>query len=100
MNIRDAYDSQLEKHGHVRDAAQDKILELLADLQVRLQVRERASGGLLGIFRRSRKSVPGLYIWGGVGRGKTFLMDLFFETLSVKRKRLQMTGAKLIEGRK
>lgn len=30
---------------------------------------------------------PGLYIWGGVGRGKTYLVDCFFEALPIKEKR-------------
>ena len=30
---------------------------------------------------------PGLYLWGGVGRGKTFLIDLFFDGLPIERKR-------------
>jgi cell division protein ZapE len=38
------------------------------------------------IRRRRPVYIPGLYIWGGVGRGKTWLMDLFYERLPVDRK--------------
>ncbi|VAX02248.1 ATPase, AFG1 family [hydrothermal vent metagenome] len=36
--------------------------------------------------RKPPAPIPGLYLWGGVGRGKTWLMDLFFETLPFEQK--------------
>ena len=90
MNIREAYKASLLREGHTRDAAQENVVELLADLQDRLQakqswlakLRSRISG-----TDREYRGEPGLYIWGGVGRGKTFLMDLFFETTAIEDKR-------------
>ena len=35
----------------------------------------------------AQKKIPGLYLWGGVGRGKTLLCDMFFDGLPVKNKR-------------
>ncbi len=86
--LRDAYEAALDDNGHVRDPAQDAIVGLLEDLARRLEAprkRQGFVGRLLG--QRDSQTIEGLYIWGGVGRGKTYLMDLFFDTLRVVRKR-------------
>ena len=87
--LREAYEDSFENGGHVRDPAQDRIVDLLEDLARRLEAPRNRGGGLLGrlLGRRRVEPVEGLYIWGGVGRGKTYLMDLFFDTLRVVRKR-------------
>ena len=91
MNIREAYSDSLKRQGHVEDAAQMEIIGKLEDLQIRLAAQRPESGGLAGFFRKRREKhgtkVRGLYLWGGVGRGKTFLMDLFFETLPITAKK-------------
>lgn len=47
-----------------------------------------AKGGLGGLFKKKKVEAPkGLYLWGGVGRGKSMLMDLFYETAPVEAKR-------------
>lgn len=89
-SIRDAYEHHLAQHGHVRDASQSHVVELLADLQQRLLAAPPPKRGLARFLSRERNTVPGvpgIYLWGGVGRGKTFLMDLFFETLVLESKR-------------
>ena len=90
MTVREAYEDSLQREGHERDAAQEQIVALLAELQQRLQDEQPARGVrrlLERVFRPAQPALTGLYIWGGVGRGKTFLMDLFFDTLAIEDKK-------------
>jgi cell division protein ZapE len=90
LKIRQAYEESLRREGHESDAAQLAVIERFEALESRLRATPGARGlrGLVGrLGRRERPAVRGLYIWGGVGRGKTFLMDLFFDGLGIRAKR-------------
>jgi cell division protein ZapE len=58
--------------------------ELLASRPSR---KTNALGWLFASRKKDQPPVKGLYIHGGVGRGKTMLMDLFFDTVPIQRKR-------------
>jgi cell division protein ZapE len=68
------------------DPEQRTAAERLQLLQDEL-VAAREPGALARLFGREQERVRGLYLWGGVGRGKSMLMDLFHETLPIRRKR-------------
>jgi cell division protein ZapE len=75
-----------------RDPAQLVIAKRLDHLSSELAAsRAQRKSNALGWLFASRKNehppVKGLYLYGGVGRGKTMLMDLFFETVPIQRKR-------------
>lgn len=89
MTITTAWRDRGANPGMMHDAEQDRIVNALQDLQDRLLARQspvQRIGRLLRLMEPAR-AVRGVYLWGGVGRGKTFLMDLFFETLPIKAKR-------------
>ena len=73
------------------DPAQETVVEKLAALEARIAEHRlaRKSSSLGWLFARAPKSeaIKGLYLFGEVGRGKTLLMDLFFEASPVVRKR-------------
>jgi cell division protein ZapE len=73
------------------DAAQEALAGQLTRLATELENRRLAHkhSHLGWLFARRHKETPvrGLYIHGEVGRGKTMLVDMFFETVSVRRKR-------------
>ncbi len=69
------------------DAEQAAAAKRLERLQ-RVLESARAGTGFLGkLFGRSPPSPRGVYMWGGVGRGKSMLMDLFHDTLKLSAKR-------------
>jgi cell division protein ZapE len=86
VSVSTLYERECARLGYEQDPAQRKIVALLDDLRQRLMTP--APRGLLrGLLNRKTHTLQrGLYLWGGVGRGKTWLMDLFFHSLPFKDK--------------
>ena len=85
-------DAALGAHGHRLDAAQAAALARLEDLRRRVLARHGGRSLLargLGLLPGGRRPQPlrGLWLHGGVGRGKTFLVDQFFAELPIAAKR-------------
>ena len=66
-----------------RDPAQEAILPEFERIRAALAAPSRR-----GLLRRAPEPPKGLYLWGGVGRGKSMLMDLFVESLDVPKRRV------------
>ena len=88
--VKARYEGLVASGAIERDPAQLRLVRNLDDLVAALAARRRPrkSSPLGWLFAKPEAPLPkGLYIWGSVGRGKTMLMDLFFQSLTVRRKR-------------
>jgi cell division protein ZapE len=81
------YDERLALGEIEPDAAQRAIAQRLDTLQSELSACRVSNGPLSWLFAKQPALVKGLYIHGAVGRGKTMLMDLFFEEVRFEPKR-------------
>ena len=97
---------ELVRGGELKpDSAQQRAIAALDRLAAELKSDR---GGLLGkLFNNRQSGLNGVYLWGGVGRGKSMLMDLAFEHIQVQPKRrvhfhafMLETHARLREKRK
>ena len=73
------------------DESQLPIMQLLDDIYQKLVVRNKKRHSTLGKIRlvfNSKAPVKGLYLWGSVGIGKTFMIDTFYDALPIKKMRL------------
>lgn len=88
QNVTSAY-KNLTQNGDISvDEGQDFIVSKLQNVsdQLLLWTSSPSSRGLLGLGASRSKPPQGLYIYGGVGRGKSMLMDLFFDQIPLKAK--------------
>ena len=86
---RQRYEALVRSGALDRDPAQERLVARLDALETRLRERLRGKSGALNwLFARRADPPPrGLYVWGEVGRGKTRLMDIFFEAAPTEPKR-------------
>lgn len=86
QSIQQAYDRLVHAGTIAHDNIQADVVSRFDALKLKLESQKPATG-LSRLWSPKPEPVKGLYIQGSVGRGKSFLMDLFFAHLDVERKR-------------
>jgi len=85
-SVREVYDAELEARGYASDPAQLRGVDALERCATDWsQYKGKRSNAIKKLI--NRPPIPrGVYLYGGVGRGKSFLMDCFFQAVPVVRK--------------
>ena len=87
-NLTEIYETRVADGKLRADPAQHGILPQMEDTRLWLEDHAAKKRGLLGgLFSKPAQPPRGLYLWGGVGRGKSMLMDLFFDATEIEAKR-------------
>ena len=86
MRVRQAYDAELKARGYTADPAQLRAIDALERCAKEWAAfKDKRSNALKKII--NHPDIPrGVYMYGGVGRGKSFLMDCFYNAVPLKRK--------------
>jgi len=86
MSVRAAYEAELATRGYKSDPAQLRAVDALERCALEWsEYKHKRSNALKKLI--SRPQIPrGVYLYGGVGRGKSFLMDCFYNAVPIKRK--------------
>ena len=85
--LTDIYDARVAAGTLRADPAQLDVLPALDEIRQWLEDQAGAKRSFLSRFRKTPHAPKGVYLWGGVGRGKSMLMDLFFAATDIPRKR-------------
>ena len=89
----DEYKALSSRNDFFIDPEQQKTINSFQELYNRILGIRNPGDSILGnigvnLFRKSgNQKNKGIYLYGGVGRGKTFLMDMFFKELPIKKKK-------------
>jgi cell division protein ZapE len=86
-DVLSLYEQHLANRGFVSDPAQWRAVERLQRLYEEWSAYKARRSNALKRFLVKPAPPKGVYLWGGVGRGKSFLMDAFFLCVPVVRKR-------------
>jgi cell division protein ZapE len=86
MDLLQAYQAEIKRRALLEDAVQVEAINCLQRLAASLHQYKLARASLIGRMFAKPSPPKGLWLWGGVGRGKSFLMDLFFEALEIDQK--------------
>jgi cell division protein ZapE len=87
MRVTDLYHQALIQKGYQSDSAQEAAVDRLARCQSEWVEFEQARSGFFSKLLKSSSQAPrGVYFWGGVGRGKSFIMDCFYEAITYPKK--------------
>jgi len=88
MTLTEIYEAEVAKGTLRADPAQHAVLPGLEELRLWLEANAVKKVGLFaGLFAKPVTPPKGLYLWGGVGRGKSMLMDLFCQHTAITQKR-------------
>ncbi|MED5420834.1 MAG: AFG1/ZapE family ATPase, partial [Pseudomonadota bacterium] len=89
MSIKNLYQSLIESGKLDADDDQREVVDRFYKLQRRLVEQHTFPARIRRWLPGSKHKavIKGIYLWGGVGRGKTVLMDLFYSSLQVDTKR-------------
>ncbi|KEY91075.1 hypothetical protein CF67_04064 [Candidatus Photodesmus blepharus] len=93
MTFKEKFQKDLMKLEFQKDIAQQKAINALNDLYLEIVKYWSTSSSFFIQLRKfftrktAKPQIPkGVYLWGGVGRGKTYLMDSFYEFLPIQKK--------------
>ncbi len=86
MNVLQYYEQTLAERGYRADEAQQRAIGRLQQFADELVAYEQELGKPFRRFFRKPEPPRGVYMWGGVGRGKSFLMDSFYLTVAIEKK--------------
>ena len=81
--IETVYEDKISNKVLAHDPSQASAIKLLSKINEDLKNRNK---GFLSVIKK-KQSLKGVYLWGGVGRGKSMVMDLFFEFTDIQKKR-------------
>ncbi|CAN5534549.1 cell division protein ZapE [soil metagenome] len=86
MSVTELYHQTLAERGYVSDAAQLNAVAVLQRCEDEWVAYKSQRANRIAKILRHPPLPRGVYMFGGVGRGKSFLMDCFFKSVPVKRK--------------